>query len=123
MIEGILKVPEESYFMTGSSWKNPIINTSRIHEEVPIFLYDRRGDFAEELFDFLTKNNPASIIYYDISENRERVFVIDEYNKFILKEYYIEVTPSYSNRKPFKIFYSQMTRIECFSIKTGRVIF
>jgi len=119
MIKGVLKVPEESYLMTGSTWKNPIFNISRIHKEVPIFLYDRKGNFAEELFDFLIENNPTDIIYYDISRNRERAFIIDEYDKFILKEYYIELIPSYSNRKPFKVFYSQMTQIECSSRKIG----
>lgn len=125
MIKKYLKVPQEGYFASISTVQKPIIVPQTMQKEVPIFLYKKRGDFAEELFNFFIENNPKEVVFYDITRNRDIGIIIDEYNKIILKEYYIEIFPKGATcfgKDSAKIFYSQMSNIYCIANK-GHISF
>lgn len=118
MIKKYLKVPQEGYFSSISTVQNPIIQAQARQREVSIFLYKKKGDFAEELFNFFIENNPKEVIFYDITKNRDTSIIIDEYDKIILKEYYIELFSKILTRlgeSPAKIFYSQIANLYCIS--------
>lgn len=116
MIKKYLKVPQIGYFASISTVQRPIILPQTMKKEVPIFLYEKKEDFAEELFNFFIENNPREVIFYDITKNRDIGIIIDEYDKIILKEYYIELFPkglTCFGENPTKVFYSQMANIYC----------
>ena len=118
MIKRYLKVPQDGYFSSISTVQRPIIQCQAMHEEVPLFLYKKKGDFAEELFNFLIENNPKEVFFYDITKNRDISIIIDEYDKIILKAYYIELFSKILTRlgeSPAKIFYSQIANLSCIS--------